>query len=53
MRKCLLEPIPEIHLAAKLLDATVDAFLLGNKKLASQIIVSSDYDVIMKHAIRW
>ena len=39
MRRTLLEPIPELYLAAKLLDATADALLLDNRKMASALIV--------------
>ena len=51
MRRCLLKPIPEIHLAAKLLDAAADALVLNNKKLAAELVVRADIQKIMEYAV--
>lgn len=42
MRRCLLEPIPELELAAKLLDAAADALLLGYTALARELIAEAE-----------
>jgi hypothetical protein len=48
----VLEPIPEIKLAGKLLDSAADSMLLGNKQLAAELIVRADMPQIMEHAVR-
>lgn len=45
-RTCLREPIPEIILAAKLLDAAVSAHLCGEKELAAYLIGKADIPAI-------
>ena len=52
MRRCLLEPIPEFDLAAKLLDGAAEALLQGNLELAAQLTAQSDFDEIREQAIR-
>lgn len=42
MRRCLLEPVPELELAAKLLDAAADAVLIGRKDLAASLVAQAD-----------
>jgi len=42
MRRCLLEPSPELELAAKLLDAAADALLLGYTALARELIAEAE-----------
>lgn len=46
MRRCLLDPIPEIFEAAKLLDQAVDAHLSGDRTTASKLIASTNQDII-------
>jgi len=52
LRRCLLDPIPELQLSVKLLDAAADAFLLKKTRLASKLIKQSDMSVIMDYAKR-
>lgn len=51
MRRCLREPIAELELASKLLDATVDAHILGNTELASLLLKQSDLPEVSSYAI--
>jgi 5-methylcytosine-specific restriction endonuclease McrA len=52
MRNSLIEPIPELELSAKLLDAAVDAIISGHLSLASKLIEQANMPEIMKYAIR-
>lgn len=52
MRRCLLPPIPELELAAKLLDAAADALLAGYDTLAGELIAQANNPLIFKHAVR-
>jgi 5-methylcytosine-specific restriction endonuclease McrA len=52
MRRSLLEPIPEFELAAKLLDATVDAIHLGRTELGAQLVACADFQEIMVYTKR-
>lgn len=52
MRRCLLQPIPELSLAAKFLDAAADALIQGKRQLAAELIVQADDPVIMDYTIR-
>lgn len=45
-RNCLRDPIPEIALAAKILDAAVAAHLCGRRDLAGLLIENADLKVI-------
>jgi 5-methylcytosine-specific restriction endonuclease McrA len=47
-RKCLLEPIPEIWIAARLLREAVDAHLLGETHRAETLIAEADVPAIAK-----
>jgi len=48
----LLQPIPELDLAAKLLDASADALMNGNLSLARELIAKADFPQIIEYAIR-
>lgn len=50
MRRCLLEPIPELDLAAKLLDAATDALIQNRRDLAAELIVRADIQLITEYA---
>lgn len=50
MRRCLLNPIPELELAAKLLDATAEALLQSRVDLAGKLFVAADFPEIMGYA---
>jgi hypothetical protein len=52
VKRSLLEPIPELELAAKLLDSAADALLIGKEKLAASLISEADLPEIMAYAIR-
>ena len=52
MRRSLLQPIPELKLASKLLDAAADALIFGHLELASNLIAGSDIEEIMDYTIR-
>ena len=52
MRQCLIPSIPELSLAAKLLDAAADALLIGNRELASSLIASADIPALATHTQR-
>lgn len=52
MRRSLLEPIPELELAAKLLDAAADAILSGRMELAAKLIAAADFPEIASYARR-
>lgn len=52
MRRSLLSPIPELELAAKILDACVAASLLGQRDVASKLMVMADMPAIMAHTVR-
>lgn len=52
MRRCLLEPIPELEVASTFLDAAADALLLKNTELASEFIRKADIPDIMDYTIR-
>lgn len=52
MRRCFLEPIPELSLAAGLLGASADALLSGNRPEASRYLVEADIPEIMEYTIR-
>ena len=52
MRRCLIEPNPELDLAAKVLDAAADALLIGNLELASKLVICADMKEIMERAVR-
>lgn len=45
-------PIPELDLAAKLLDASASAMLAGKFSLAASLLVQADFPEIMKYARR-
>jgi hypothetical protein len=52
MRRSLLEPIPELDLAIKLLDAAVDAHMQGHISLAAQLVAKADFPEIMEYTRR-
>lgn len=52
MRQSLLDPVPELDLAAKLLDAAADAFLSGRVILAAELLERSNFPEIRSYAIR-
>ena len=52
MRQSLLTPIPELDLAARLLDAAAEAILVDRTALAGQLIVQADFPEIMDYAKR-
>lgn len=52
MRKSFLIPIPELNLAAKLLDVAVDSLMLGKEKLAASQIAAADFPEIMDYTIQ-
>lgn len=52
MRRSLLKPIQELHLAAKLLDAAADSLMQGRRAVAAQLIVFADYPEIMEYSRR-
>ena len=52
MRISLLQPIAELDLAAKLLDAAADALLAGRESLARELVVRSDLREIGAYAQR-
>ena len=51
MRKSLLEPIKELELAAKLLDAAGNALIMGRSVLTSELVRRADIPEIMKYAV--
>ena len=48
----MLEPIQELELAAKLLDAAGDALILGRMDIASKLIGQADMPEIMEYAVK-
>ncbi|WP_425600790.1 HNH endonuclease [Frateuria edaphi] len=52
MRPSLLPPIPELELAAKLLDAAADAVLANRRELAALLIAAADLPEIGVYARR-
>lgn len=50
MRKSLLDPIPELELAAKLLDAAGDALLTDRRALAAELVRRADIPAILDYA---
>jgi len=52
LRNSFLEPIEDLELAAKLLDAAADALFVGDRKLAVQLIVLANRPSIMEYAIQ-
>jgi len=52
VRKSLLDPIPEFELAAKLLDVSADALLLGRVEMARDLVSKADLPEILAHARR-
>ncbi len=52
MRECLLQPIPEMELAAKLLDSAADALMMGDKALAARLLRESDFKRITQYMIK-
>ena len=51
MRNSLREPIPELELAAKILDAAVDALIAARIELAGDLIDAADFHEIRMYAI--
>jgi 5-methylcytosine-specific restriction endonuclease McrA len=51
MRYSLREPIPELELAAKLLDAATEALILGKINLAGELIEAANFPEIKEYAI--
>jgi 5-methylcytosine-specific restriction endonuclease McrA len=51
-RRSLLEPIPELDLAAELLDSAVDALIIGDKIMAASLMKEADHPAIMEYATR-
>lgn len=52
MRRSLLEAVPEMELAAKLLDAAADALMIDKIEVASRLIVFADMKAIMERGVR-
>jgi 5-methylcytosine-specific restriction endonuclease McrA len=52
VRHSILVPIPELDLAAKLLDASASAMLAGRFSLAASLLVQADLPEIMKYVQR-
>lgn len=52
MRHSILAPIPELDLAAKLLDASVSAMLTGRIDLAANLVAQADLPEVMEYARR-
>jgi len=52
VRNSFLEPIAELDLAAKLLDAAADALMLGFRDLAALLIVRADRPEILSYTLR-
>lgn len=52
MRRSLLNPIPELALAAKLLDAAAESVLHGRTKTAARLIKDADIPEIMEYTVR-
>ena len=52
MRRSLLEPIPELALAAKLLDAAADSLLQGRTTIASRLVEDANIPEIMEYTVR-
>ncbi|MDH0564321.1 HNH endonuclease [Acinetobacter courvalinii] len=50
MRQSLRQPIKELELAAKLLDAAADAFILNDYRLANLLIVEANFPEITEYA---
>jgi len=50
MRQSLQQPIKELELAAKLLDAAADAFILKNYKLTNSLILAANFPEITEYA---
>lgn len=49
MRRCLRDPIPEIHEAAETLAAAIDAHLAGDRLLASDLIVKTNTSALREY----
>jgi hypothetical protein len=52
MRKYLLQPIPEINLGVKLLDAAADVLINGGKILEAKLIAYAGFPEIIEYAVR-
>lgn len=52
MRNSFLEPVVELDLAAKLLDAAADSLLIGDRKLAASLITLADRSEILRYTLR-
>ena len=52
MRRSLMSPIPEIELAAKLLDDAANALLANDKDLCASLLHEADMPCIMQYAKR-
>lgn len=51
-RRSLLQPIAELELAAKLLDAAADALLLGRLAMSQRLVEEADMPEIIEHVRR-
>lgn len=52
MRNSFLEPVAELDLAAKLLDAAADSLLIGDHSLAASLITHADRSEILRYTLR-
>lgn len=52
MRRCLLEPVPELTIATKMIDAAADAILAGDMNLAGLLIRESNHSSISDYVRR-
>ncbi|MEO8461397.1 MAG: hypothetical protein ABI451_12775, partial [Dokdonella sp.] len=52
VRHSLLNPIPELNLAANLLDTAVDALLAGRRARAQELVASANFPEITQYAKR-
>ena len=52
MRNSFLEPVAELDLAAKLLDAAADSLLIGDRKLTASLITLADRSEILNYTLR-
>lgn len=52
MRNSFLEPVAELDLAAKLLDAAADALVIGDRRLAANLITAADRSEILRYTLR-
>lgn len=52
MRNSFLEPVAELDLAAKLLDAAADSLLIGDRKLTASLITLADRSEILRYTLR-